>query len=172
MLTSLTHILRHTRQHHALEHATIHLLAASHPYVSLAGWSDPLGFTLFGDVETEDVWQAVRQALLRLQAGESALARHPNCGTNLATTVVLVTAAALLGGQGGGRRGGGGKQRSLSSRITTTGFLVMAALFVSNPLGMHLQGYTTLADVSDRWLVNVEKVSTPRGQIHRVTFGQ
>lgn len=164
MLTSLTHILRHTRQHHALEHATIHLLAASHPYVSLAGWSDPLGFTLFGDVATEDVWQAVRQALLRLQAGEAALARHPNCGTNLATTVVLVTAAALLGN--------GGKQRSLSSRITTTGLLVMAALFVSNPLGMRLQGFTTLADVSDRWLVNVEKVSTPRGQIHRVTFGQ
>lgn len=168
MSIQLTHILRRTRQHHALEHATIHLLAASHPYVSLAGWSDPLGFTLFGDVATEDVWQAVRQALLRLQAGESALARHPNCGTNLATTVVLVTAASLLGGQGGG----GGKQRSLSSRITTTGLLVMAALFVSNPLGMHLQGYTTLADVSDRWLVNVEKVSTPRGQVHRVTFGQ
>lgn len=164
MSIQLTHILRHTRQHHALEHATIHLLAASHPYVSLAGWSDPLGFTLFGDVATEDVWQAVRQALVRLQAGEAALARHPNCGTNLATTVVLVTAAALLGG--------GGKQRPLASRITTTGFLVMAALFVSNPLGMRLQGYTTLADVSDRWLVNVEKISTPRGQIHRVTFGQ
>lgn len=167
MSIQLTHILRHTRQHHALEHATIHLLAASHPYVSLAGWSDPLGFTLFGDVATEDVWQAVRQALVRLQAGESALARHPNCGTNLATAVVLVTAAALLGGRGGR----GGKQRPLSSRITTTGLLVMAALFVSNPLGMRLQGYTTLADVSDRWLVNVEKVSTPRGQVHRVTFG-
>ncbi len=168
MSIQLTHILRRTRQHHALEHATIHLLAASHPYVSLAGWSDPLGFTLFGDVATEDVWQAVRQALLRLQAGEAALARHPNCGTNLATTVVLVTAAALLGGREGGR----GKQHSPSSRITTTGLLVMAALFVSNPLGMRLQGFTTLADVSDRWLVNVEKVSTPRGQIHRVTFGQ
>lgn len=164
MLTLLSTLLRHTRQHHALEHATIHLLAASHPYVSLAGWSDPLGFTLFGDVETEDVWQAVRQALVRLQAGEAALARHPNCGTNLATTVVLVTAAALLGG--------GGRQRPLSSRITTTGLLVMAALFVSNPLGMRLQGYTTLSDVSDRWLVNVERISTPRGQIHRVTFGQ
>jgi len=164
MLTSLTALLRRIRQHHALEHATIHLLAASHPYVSLAGWSDPLGFTLFGDVETEDVWRAVRQALLRLQAGEAALAQHPNCGTNLATTVVLVTAAALLGN--------GGKERSLSSRITTTGLLVMAALFVSAPLGMHLQGYTTLADVSDRWLLNVEKLPSPRGQVHRVTFGQ
>ena len=80
---------------------------------------------------------------------------------------MLVTAAALLGGWGGG----GGKARPLSSRITTTGLLVMAALFVSNPLGMRLQGYTTLADVSDRWLVNVEKISTPRGQIHRITFG-
>lgn len=164
MSIQLSHILRHTRQHHALEHATIHLLAASHPYVSLAGWSDPLGFTLFGDVATEDVWRAVRQALVRLQVGEAALARHPNCGTNLATTVVLVTAAALLGN--------GGKERSLSSRITTTGLLVTAALFVTTPLGMHLQGYTTLADVGDCWLVNVEKVATPRGQLHRVTFGR
>jgi len=164
MLTLLSALLRRTRQHHALEHATIHLLAASNPNVSLAGWSDPLGFTLFGDVETEDVWRAVRQALLRLQAGEAALARHPNCGTNLATTVVLVTAAALLGSRG--------KQRPLSSRITTTGFLVMAALFVSAPLGMHLQGYTTLADVSDCWLWNVEMLPAPRGQVHRVTFGQ
>jgi hypothetical protein len=163
MLTLLSTFLRRTRQHHALEHATIHLLAATNPYVSLAGWSDPLGFTLFGDVATEDVWRAVRQALLRLQAGEAALARHPNCGTNLATTVVLVTAAALLGS--------GGKQRHIADRITTTGLLVMAALFVSAPLGMHLQGYTTLADVGDRWLLNVEKLATPRGQVHRVTFG-
>jgi len=163
MPISLTAILCRTRQHHALEHATIHLLAASHPYVSLAGLSDPLGFTLFGDVATEDVWGAARQALLRLQAGEAALAIHPNCGTNLATSIVFVTGAALLGNAGRNRR--------LLDRITSTGLLVMAALFVAGPVGMRLQRYTTLADVSDRWLVAVEKVATPRGQVHRVTFG-
>lgn len=164
MSIQLSALLRRTRQHHALEHATIHLLAASNPYVALAGLSDPLGFTLYGKVATEDVWRAVRQALLRLQAGEAALAIHPNCGTNLATSVVLVTGAALLGNAR--------PQRRLSDRIASTGLLVLAALFVARPLGMRLQRYTTLADVSDRWLVNVQQLSTGRGQTHRITFGQ
>jgi len=164
MLETLPTLLRHTRQHHALEHATIHLLAASNPYVPLAGWSDPLGFTLFGKVATEDVWGVAREALVRLQAGESALAIHPNCGTNLTTSVVLVTTAALIGSAG--------SQRKLADRITSTGLLVMGALFLSGPVGMRLQEYTTLADVSDRWLLNVEKLPVGRGQTHRVTFGQ
>ncbi|MBX3054378.1 MAG: hypothetical protein KF753_23090 [Caldilineaceae bacterium] len=163
MTIQLSTLIRRTRQHHALEHATIHLLAASHPYLSLAGWSDPLGFTLFGNVETGAVWQAVRQALLRLQAGESALARHPNCGTNLATKVVLVTGAGLLGGAG---------KRRLSQRITGSALLVSAALFVAHPLGMYFQKFTTLADVADCWLVNVEQVTATPRPIHRVTFGR
>ncbi len=164
MLSSLDSLLRRTRQHHALEHATIHLLAASNPYVSLAGLSDPLGFTLYGKVATQDVWQAVRQALLRLQAGEAALALHPNCGTNLATSVVLATAAALVGSAG--------RERRLLDRITYTGLLVMAALFVAGSLGMRLQRYTPLADVGDRWLANVQQLSSGCGQTHRITFGQ
>ena len=163
MLASLDSIVRRTRQHHALEHATIHLLAARHPYVSLAGLSDPLGFTLFGGVATEDVRQAAQEALLRLQAGESNLAIHPNCGTNLVTSVVLATAAAFLGSAGQNRR--------WLERMTTTGFLVLAALFLAGPLGMHFQRYTTLADVGDRFLLSVEAISTGPGQAHRITFG-
>ncbi|MBI3957631.1 MAG: hypothetical protein HY328_02390 [Chloroflexi bacterium] len=164
MLSSLDSLLRRTRQHHALEHATIHLLAAAHPYVSLAGLSDPLGFTLYGNVATEAVWRAAREALLRLQAGEAALALHPNCGTNLATSVVLATAAALVGSAG--------RQRRLLDRIASTGLLMMAAIFLAGPVGMRLQQYTTLADVGDRWLVNVQQLSSGRGQTHRITFGQ
>jgi len=164
MLEILPTILRRTRQHHALEHATIHLLAASHPYVSLAGLSDPLGFTLYGNVTTEAVWQAVRQALLRLQAGEEALAIHPNCGTNLATSIALATTAALLSNAG--------PQRRLLDRIASTGLLVMVALFLAGPVGMRLQRYTTLADVGDRWLLNVQLLSSGPGQTHRITFGQ
>jgi len=164
MLSTLSTVLRRTRQHHALEHATIHLLAATNPYVSVAGWSDPLGFTLFGHVTTENVWRAAREALRRLQAGESALAIHPNCGTNLATSVVLTTVAALLGNAG--------SQRRLLGRIASVGLLVMAALFLAGPVGMRLQQYTTLADVGDRWLLDVQQLSSGRGQAHRITFGQ
>ena len=42
-----------------------------------------------GDLSPENIRRAVADAMLRLQAGESNLAIHPNCGTNLATTSIL-----------------------------------------------------------------------------------
>ena len=132
--------------------------------MGLAGLSDPLGFTLYGNVATEDVWQSVREALLRLQAGEAALAIHPNGGTPLVTTVVLATIAAVVGSAGG--------QRRLLDRITSTGLLVTTALFLAGPLGMRLQQYTTLADVGDRGLLNVEVLSPAPRRAYRLTFGQ
>jgi len=164
MLSSVDTLIRRARQHHAIEHATIHLLAARHPRVSLAGLSDPLGFTLYGNVATEDVQQAVREALLRLQAGEAGLAIHPNCGTNLATSIVLTTIAAVTGSVG--------NQRRLLDRIVSIALLVMTALFLAGPLGMWLQRYTTLADVGDRWLLNVESLFLSRAHAHRITLGQ
>ena len=50
---------------------------------------------LLGDVPTEQVESAVREALQRLKAGERGLAVHPNCGTNLATTGLLATSLAF-----------------------------------------------------------------------------
>jgi len=73
-----------TRRNHSLEHATIHVLSKKFPNVTLAGMSSPSGFTLIGDVATEDVAEAAIEALRRLREGESQLALHPNCGTNFA----------------------------------------------------------------------------------------
>ena len=55
----------HIRRNHALEHATIHLLSARHPHLSLVGRSDTAGFYLFGNVPTELVDEAVHEALSR-----------------------------------------------------------------------------------------------------------
>lgn len=163
MSSTLRDILRRTRQHHAIEHATIHLLAARVLRTPLAGLSDPWGFTLYGDVPRESVQAAVREALLRLQAGEASLAIHPNCGTVLSTGVFLATGAALVGSAG--------RRRNLLDRLASTAALIMAALFVSQPLGMRLQRYTTDANVSDRWLTGVEPVAVGKRQAYRVTFG-
>ncbi len=161
MEQTLASILRRTRQHHAIEHATIHLLAARHPHVAIAGISDPWGFTLYGNVDVEDVRQAVSEAMLRLQAGEKGLAIHPNCGTNLTTTLVLATTAALLGTAG---------RRRLADKVTLTALLLTGALFLAQPLGLRLQAYTTLADIHDRWLANIEPLARGRRKAYRVAF--
>lgn len=162
METGLSRIVRRTRQHHAIEHATIHLLAARHSRTALAGLSDPWGFTLYGDVGPDEVESAVSEAILRLQAGEKALAIHPNCGTNMTTGVVLATVAALLGSAN--------RRRSFLDRMASTTALVMIALFAAQPLGMRLQRYTTEADVTDRWLARVDPFLAGEPVTFRVTF--
>lgn len=161
MQATLADLVRRTRQHHAIEHATIHLLAARHTRIGISGLSDPWGFTLYGNVSESAVREAVSEALLRLQAGESKLAIHPNCGTNLVTSTVLATVAALIGAAG---------RRPLVDKIATTGLAVLGALFVAQPLGMHLQQLTTLPNVTDRWLVSIEPLLEGERRAYRVTL--
>ena len=151
--------IQNTRQNHAVEHATIHLLAARFPGIALAGLSDPWGFTLYGQVSWEAIEEAVREALRRLKAGEEEIALHPNCGTNLTTSISLVTAAALIGT--GGRR-------PLLSKLTLTAALVTVALLCAGPLGMRLQRFTTSAAVGGLGLAKI----VPLGRAHRITFNR
>ncbi len=165
MITMLQDIVRRTRQHHAIEHATIHVLAERFPRQPFSGLSDPLGFTLYGDFDKafgeENVRRAVGDALLRLQAGQSNLAIHPNCGTNLAVTGLLVTLIALLVSSG---------KRNVLERFTTMLLLVLPALILARPLGMYLQTYTTLADTSDRWVAEVRPIVVGNVRAYRVLF--
>jgi hypothetical protein len=161
MIALLSDLIRRTRQHHAIEHATIHLLTARHPERRYSGVSDPFGFTIYGEVDEYDLRRAVGDALLRLQGGEQRLAIHPNCGTNLVTTGVVVTLTALI--TGGGRR-------SLLERFTTALLFVMPALLLSRPLGYRLQEYTTLADVADRWVAEIRPVTFAGASAYRVLF--
>ena len=101
----------------------------------MVGYSDPVGFTLLADVPEEAARRALADAMLRLQAGETRLAIHPNCGTNLLTTGVLVTLAALLGGAGA--------RKEILSRFTRALILVLPALVISPGLGMRCLLYTS-----------------------------
>ena len=89
-----------TRRNHALEHATLQVLAEKIPQLKAAGYSDPKGFWLIGNIETMQVEEAVSQAAARLQGGERNLAIHPHCGTNLVTTGVMAAGAVTLSRMG------------------------------------------------------------------------
>lgn len=153
--------VRRTRQHHAIEHATLHVLAERYPKRSFVGYSDPIGFLVFGEVDSFALRRAVNDAMLRLQAGETHLAIHGNCGTVLASTALLTAIAAAMGGAG---------KRDAASRFPSMVMWVLGALVLSKPLGLRLQRYTTLAQIADRWLVEVRPLSTGRTPIHRVIF--
>jgi hypothetical protein len=156
----LNDLTRRTRQHHAIEHATIHMLSSRFPRLRFSGVSDPVGFTLLASVDEADVRRAVGDALLRLQAGESDLAIHPKCGTNLAVSAILATVAALIGSW----------RHNRLDRFATSLLLVLAALTVAQPLGFRVQAYTTQADVSDRWLAEVLLFDVAGYRVYRVHF--
>lgn len=160
IIRQLRQLTQRTRQHHAIEHATLHMLAAR-TRGSFVALSDPQGFTVLGDVDETTLRRAVGDALLRLQAGDSGLAIHPNCGTGFAVSTLLATTAAMLGF-------GGARKQADAFPLAT--LLVLAALIAAKPLGLRLQDYTTSAQVSDRWVAAIAPVSVFGRRGHRVIF--
>jgi len=162
-----TPVIARIRRNHALEHATIHLLAARFPQRPLIGRSDARGFTLYGDVPTEAVEQAVVGALNRLRQGEQRLALHPNCGTNLLTAGFLAGSAVFLG-MGGRRTGERMADRLL--RLPTAILMATLALLAAQPLGMAIQQrVTTLADPGWTEIRSIRLQRTRPLPTHRVT---
>ncbi len=143
----LLDLFRRIQRNHALEHATINLLTQQYPGARIVGISGPLGFSLYSSLTAEEIVPAARRALGALQSGESSLAIHANCGTNLVVTAVLTTVASFLG-LGGNRR----SRQSLSDlahRLPQVVLLNVAALFLAEPVARWVQGHvTTNADLS------------------------
>jgi len=136
MLLDLPLVLE-TRRNHALEHATIHLLARRRPKQRMMGHSNPTGFFLFGKFETPEIWMAATEALERLRAGERALAIHPGCGTNLAAMALLAGTLSWMVLRGA---------RSTLMRIVLLPFAVSFAilgLLLARPFGPWLQEHIT-----------------------------
>jgi len=92
--------IRTGRRNHALEHATVTLLARRVPRLRLVGHATPHGFRLIGNLETETVANAAADALDLLQSGQAHLAVHPRCGTNLAVATLLAWLTPLVAGRG------------------------------------------------------------------------
>jgi hypothetical protein len=154
------------RKNHALEHATLQILAKNKiPAGRLFGYSGIEGFWVVGEVSTEDLTEAVQEALRRLQQGEVNLAIHPNCGTNLATTGLLAGLTAWVS-MAGIKKG----FRSWLDRFPIVLILITLAIMVSQPLGLRVQaGLTTDAHVKQ---LNIRQVTRFDGKfqpLHRIT---
>lgn len=158
-ILDLPHILS-TRRNHAVEHATLKILARKYDDKDLAGHSNPTGFFLFGELATDDIRSAIKEAMTRLRAGEHDLAIHPGCGTNLATSMVVPATFAWIPFQG---------TRSMRWRLLLIPVAVTFALFgylLSKPLGPWFQRHvTTEANLGDMQVVEITRL---RKGVHRV----
>ena len=162
MILDLPLILE-TRRNHALEHATIHILAAKYPNNHLAGHSNPTGFFILGNVTTEDLANSIQEAWTRLLAGESELAIHAGCGTNMATTLLLAGSLAWFPLSG---------SKSLRRRLWMLPFAVafgVLGYLLSQPLGPILQAkVTTEADLGPLHVDEIVPVRKRGVAVHRV----
>lgn len=153
-------LLLETRRNHAVEHATLHILARKYKNMSMGGHSNPTGFYLMGSFTQDDIMTAAAEAMERLRAGESELAIHEGCGTNIATSTLLPAAFAFVPMS---------RTRSTFWRFMIIPFAVVLALFgyfLSKPLGPWLQrNVTTEADLGGMRIVEIKQV---RKGLHRV----
>ena len=154
---------RRTRQNHALEHATVTLLAQTIPHLNASARSNARGFVIFADLPVGEVSAASHEALGRLRAGEAELAIHPNCGTNLAVGLSLAMVGSLFALTALRPR----------TRIATMMAGSVAGVTVARPVGTLMQRYiTTLPEVEDicirsvrrrrflgRWVIEVQTES-------------
>ena len=153
-----------TRRNHALEHATINVLSKKFPRVSIAGMSSPQGFTLIGDVTTEDVAEAAIEALKKLRDGDAGLAMHPNCGTNFAVSGIFAGLAAWLATLGSGK-----EFRRKLERLPLIILMATLAIVLTRPLGPLVQKrITTDSDPAGLELERIESYVRLGMRTHRV----
>lgn len=155
----------HVRSNHALEHATLHVLQERGVNVPMGGISDAGGFWIYGEVDTETLLEAAREALGRLADGESDLAVHPNCGTNIA--VGAVSAGALAWLTLVGTKGHSGRRLR---RMPVAVLMGMLGYRMAQPLGPKVQEQiTTNANVGDLRIVDVIRHDLMSYTVHRVS---
>lgn len=138
----IQHPVSRIRRNHAMEHATLHLLAARKPGLRMAGISDVSGFRIIGNVSTQDIQQAADGALARLNNGEAKLAYHPNCGTNFVTAGIVAGLTAWTGMLGCEK-----SFRSKASRLPLVILMVTAVMVITRPLGPFIQRTFTIDPV-------------------------
>ncbi len=146
----------------------MHILSKRHRGLKLVGRSSLWGFYMYGDVSTETLVAAAQEGLQRLREGQSSLAIHRNCGSNLAVAGILAGLGAFLalGGLSANQ------PKSRLERITRLPLAFTAAtlgIVLAQPLGAAFQArVTTQADVGDLHIVGVTKERKAGIVIHHV----
>jgi len=156
-------LMSRIRRNHGLEHATLNILSQRFPSRPLAGYSTPGGFFILGDVPTEELREAVFQALVRMGNGEHTLALHAGCGTNYVVSGFVAGGLAWLG------MAGTKSKRDLVERLPLAIALAILGVIVSQPLGPVIQQrLTTSGDPGPMSIVDVFPVRFGRLSLHRV----
>lgn len=150
-LSQIRKLLTRVRRNHALEHATIHVLGRRYRDLRVVGRSTPRGFILYGDLPTDAVLEAAREALALLKSGREELAVHPFCGTNAVAAGTLAGLGAFLVLTP--------RRRSLSEwlgRLPTVLLVTTLAAVLGQRLGLILQAtVTTDPHVGEMEIVSV-----------------
>jgi hypothetical protein len=142
-----------TRCNHGLEHATINILSEHHPGLRLAGYSNPFGFTIIGQVQNDDLVNAIEEAQNRVSAGKFRLVLHDHCGTNLVAGGLLTGFAAWLATLGV-RRG----IRAQFERLPLVILFTTLAVLFSPAFGIWLQkNVTTSSEVQGLEIVKISQ---------------
>ncbi len=164
-ILDLIPILSQVRRNHGLEHATLHVLSKKLPGISMAGISGIRGFLLLADLPTESVAESALEALQRLQQGETALAVHENCGTNLAASLFLAASTAWLA------MTGTAKDAKLKlHRLPFAVLLAVPTFFLSKPLGPWLQRTLTTSAIPETMaLAQVSTLRVAGRNVHIIT---
>ena len=136
-------LITHLRGNHALEHATMHLLAQRAPGEQMIARTTPRGFSLYAQVSAELVSEAARDARALLSDGQRHLAIHPNCGTNIAIAGVLAGFGDFLALE---RQ----RSRGVLERLSQVLWATTLGVLVAQPLGRWAQSrLTTSPQVED-----------------------
>jgi hypothetical protein len=157
-------VISRIRRNHGLEHATLNILGLHFPQKRLAGYSFPGGFYVLGDIPTEDLREAVFQALMRMNNGEGSLAIHDHCGTNYVASGLAAGLLAWLG------MSGTKNKQDRAERLPLVIALATIGLIASQPLGPMLQKHiTTSGDPQDLSIVDVFPITFGQSTLHCVT---
>ena len=153
-------LIERIRQNHAIEHATIAVLARKHDqFGRLGGNATQDGFFVYGPTTADRIEDAAQEAVERLRAGESDLAISPFCGTNFllgGATTALVT-GIILG------------RRNRIGRLPQAMGLSALALIGSFRAGAYVQRrWTTKADIGALEIKSVSRLGGAGRPLHRV----
>ena len=152
------------RSNHALEHATLHVLSEKVTGLKMSGLSDAGGFWLLGEVPTDLIFESAREALKRMQTGETELATHVNCGSNLVPSILASGGLAWLAMAGAGKN-----MRKKMIRFPLAVLMAMIGFEAAKPAGPILQEKAISTDHLDCMLVREIRCYKRSGLvIHRV----
>jgi hypothetical protein len=93
-VTQLVHGLA-VRRNHAIEHATVNVLAERYGQQLVDGCATTEGFRIRAAIDPALLLDAAREGLLRLQRGDRALAIHGRCTTALLLSYAVVSTSLI-----------------------------------------------------------------------------